>query len=760
MVRSQSGRCIGLHRHRLGHTQHAVTVTWFVFTCLNAVLYVLISHGISTWVRPIDVLANSTHVAVAFIFGITWGIGYIILGPVLPAGNILLLICAGVLVTAVAVPVFAFHRGAYPVFAILFAPLAAAGLNNSPHLEHVEIFVGLGFIGALLLATMYATFIRRVIKTLAGFANIGSVEDKSSTTDLSSLFEQRIRVLKQLVRKQRSATATLDAIGEAIITTNEADLIDYMNPVAEVLTGIRFREAQGQGIATVVNITSPGGENLLDGLIERCRAGTNVQRNSDGSILRRRDGVEYEVEYQLSGIRNDRGNIIRTSFLVRDVTTKRNLIKKIAWRSTHDPLTNLINRTEFEERINKLISASSDSDNKRHALCLIDFDRFKLINEAHGVEGGNHLLKSIAVELKQKIRGADTLARIGDDKFGVLLYACPIDKARLIAEGLRHIVEDFQIDWDGVDLSFSVSIGVVGINPAEDDLTDVFNRAEAACEWAKKSSGNRVYAFSENEQSEQRHYERSERLREIQSAIQLDRFELYFQPIHAVKDGNDHPVACELLLRLSNSAQRDISPRDFLLSAGRYQLIPEIDRWATKATIDALRMNHPALADMETICINISGQSINDERFLEFIVDLLDDDFDNGRLCFDISEIRLISSIERAQFFIATLKELGCRIALDDFGIGTSSFELLKHLDVDFLKINAGFIRNMASNSVDYEIVLALSRIAKTLNIKTIAEGVSTFATKNSLLGMGVDYIQGLLIDQPRTVQIGEVATH
>ena len=744
------------------HAQHVVIITWLVFTSLNAALYVLISHNISPWIRPIDVHANSTHIGMACIFGITWGICCIILGPVLPAGNISLLICVGVLVTAAAVPVFAFHRGAYPVFAIMFAPLAAAGLGNSLQLEYVEIFVGLSFIVALVLAAMYATFIRRVIKTLAGFANIGTIEDKASTTDLSSLFEQRIRVLKQLVRKQRSATATLDAIGEAIITTNEADLIDYMNPVAEVLTGIRFHEAQDQGIETVVNITSPSGENLLHGLIERCRAGTNVRRNDDGSILRRRDGVEYEVEYQLSGIRNDRGNIIGTSFLVRDVTTKRNLIKNIAWRSTHDPLTNLINRTEFEERINKLISANMDTDHKRHALCLIDFDRFKLINEAHGIEGGNHLLKSIAVELKQKIRGADTLARIGDDKFGVLLYACPIDKARLIAEGLRHIVEDFQIDWDGVDLSFSVSIGVVDINPAEDDLTDVFNRAEAACEWAKKSSGNRVYTFDKNEQTGQRHGEHTERLREIQSAIQSDRLELYFQPIHPIRDADGRFDACELLLRLRDSAEEDISPRDFLLSAGRYQLIPELDRWAIKATVDAIRMNHPALADMETICVNISGQSINDERFLEFIVDLLDDDVDvdNGRICFDISEIRLISSIERAQFFIATLKELGCRIALDDFGIGTSSFELMKHLQVDYLKINAGFIRNMASNSVDYEIVLALSRIAKTLKIKTIAEGVTTFAAKDSLLGMGVDYVQGLLIDQPRPVRIAEGARH
>jgi EAL domain-containing protein (putative c-di-GMP-specific phosphodiesterase class I) len=215
-----------------------------------------------------------------------------------------------------------------------------------------------------------------------------------------------------------------------------------------------------------------------------------------------------------------------------------------------------------------------------------------------------------------------------------------------------------------------------------------------------------------------------------------------------------------VLLRMSNGLGEVLSPRDFLLTADRFQLMPDIDRWVTKATIDALRLNYPALNEMETVYINISGQSINDDRFLEFIVDLLDDDFDNHRICFDISEASLISSIERARFFIATLKELGCRIALDDFGLGTSSFELLKRLEVNYLKINANFIRNMAYSSVDYEIVLALSRIAKTLHVKTIAQGVTTLATKDSLLGMGVDYVQGLLVDQPRPVLIENNTTH
>lgn len=743
-----------------GYAPRGLTVMWLLFTSLNAALYFLISHNLSYRFLRIDARAYTTHVGMAFTFGTIWGASCIIFGPVVPAEKLVLLIAIVIFVATAALPVFAFHRGAYPVFAILFAPLVAAGLGSNSHLNNVELYVGATFIAALLLAAVCGAFIRSVVNTLTSFVSIGGRDDPVPSGELSLLFERRIRVLKRFVREHSRATATLDALGEAIITTNDANLIDYMNPVAEVLTGIEFREAQGQKIESVVIMTSLDGVNLLSGLVERCRTEGRIQSNGDRTVLKRLDGVKYEVEYQLAAIKNDAGDITGASCLVRDVTTKRNLINNVAWRSTHDPLTNLINRTEFEHRIRKLLSANLGADKKRHALCFIDFDQFKIINETHGVDGGNHVLKSIAIELKQKIRGADTLARIGEDKFGVLLYACPMDKARLIAEGLRRIVENFQTDWNGADLSISVSIGVVAINPAEDDLTDVLSCAEAACDCAKKDSGNRVHAFDQSAGAQLLYSESLKHVREIQSAIQGDRFELYFQHIHPIRGEDHHPRTCEVLLRMRTSSDEILSPRDFILTAERYQLMPDIDRWVTKATIDALRLNHPALVAMETICINISGQSINDDRFLEFIVDLLDDNIDHRRICFDISEASLISSVERARFFIATLKELGCRIALDDFGIGTGSFELLKRLQVDYLKINANFIRNMAYSSVDYEIVLALSRIAKTLHVKTIAEGVTSLATKDSLLGMGVDFVQGLLVDQPRPVLRENETTH
>ena len=513
------------------HTPRFLMITWLLLAALNAVFYRLITHNFTYGTLHIDPLANYTHIAMALIFGIIWGASSIIFAPMVSPAALFVLLAINVFIAIAAIPVFALHPGAYPVFATLFAALAAVGFSRSSHLNHVELYTALAFIIALALATASAKTIRTIVNTLTSFMGIGEPDDESSSGDLSLLIERRIRILKRYAREHSRACATLDAIGDAIITTNDRNVIDYMNPVAEVLTGIRFRDAYGQKIENVVTLTSVGGENLLGRIVEQCRTETRVKNSGNHTVLKRRDGVEYEVEYQIAAIKSDCGIFTGTTCLIRDVTTKRNLIKNVAWRSTHDPLTNLINRTEFEERIKKLLAANMDAEQKQHALCFIDFDQFKFINETHGVEGGNHVLKSIAIELKQKIRGADTLARIGEDKFGVLLYACPLDKARLIAEGLRRIVEDFQTDWQGKDLAISVSIGVVGINPAKDALTDVLSNAEAACDCAKKDSGNRVHTFGHEGESQIHYSESIKHVRAVQSAIQTGRFELYFQHI-------------------------------------------------------------------------------------------------------------------------------------------------------------------------------------------------------------------------------------
>jgi len=337
-------------------------VMWLLVTCLNAALYCLIPQKFFHAFRLIDKSAAATHIAMASAFGAIWGASCILFGAALPIEGLLLLIGIGAFVTFAALPIFTFHRGAYPVFVVLFAPLAAVGFNRSSHLDHVEIYVGISLIIALLLGTTCARFVRSVTTALTKFARIGGADDPTLSDDLSLLLQRRIRTLKRVAREHKRATAILDAIAEAIITANEANLIDYMNPAAEALTGISFREAHGQKMENVVTINSLGGEDLLLGLIQQYLTGASVQSNGNRTVLKRQDGVEYEVEYQLSAIKNEQGNAAGTSCLIRDVTTKHNLIENVAWRSTHDPLTNLINRTEFEHRIKKLLSANLNAD--------------------------------------------------------------------------------------------------------------------------------------------------------------------------------------------------------------------------------------------------------------------------------------------------------------------------------------------------------------------------------------------------------------
>ncbi|MFT5419216.1 MAG: diguanylate cyclase (GGDEF)-like protein/PAS domain S-box-containing protein, partial [Gammaproteobacteria bacterium] len=661
------------------HATSATLMTWLIFCILNAFLYMGISHGLVPAIHGRGSAGFITNWAVALTFGAIWGIVIFALGPQLPIGPALLLSGIILAVTAAALIVFSVHVGAYPIFLVPVALLATLGLGQNPNLDSAaSVIVGSSAL-LLGLSAVFAKLARTTVNAIDNIISITGVDKKLAPSELGIFLNLQTRRLKQLVRDNRHAKSTLDAIGEAIITTTEGGLIDYMNPVAEVLTGVQFANAHGERIDSIVKLNTGENSTLLTSLIETCRLEGNVRSTGNRVNLLRNDGLEYDIEYQISVIRDDRNGVAGMTCLLRDVTTRQHLIRNAQWRETHDPLTNLINRTEFEHRINNLL-ASENSDQKQHAMCFIDFDDFKLVNETHGINAGNQVLKSIAIELKQKIRGADTLARIGEDKFGVILYSCPMDKASLIAEGLRRIVEDFQMQWNDIHLSFSVSVGVIPVIPTRDNLTNVLGLAETACERAKKDGGNRVHSFSDKQESQVNGHENISRIREIQAAIQSDSFELHFQHIHPIRGEGHRPSTCKLLLRIKDSSGEIYSPREILLAADRYHLMPTIDRWATKAGIDALTMKHPALVGMDMICINISGRSLNDDRFLEYIVNLLEEDVDSSRICFDISESSLISSVERAQFFIATLKELGCKIALDDFGFGMSSFELLKRL--------------------------------------------------------------------------------
>ncbi|MGH8595789.1 MAG: EAL domain-containing protein, partial [Gammaproteobacteria bacterium] len=387
----------------------------------------------------------------------------------------------------------------------------------------------------------------------------------------------------------------------------------------------------------------------------------------------------------------------------------------------------------------------------QHGLCVIDLDHFALINERYGTAAGDFVLQRVADALKCKLRGVDLLARLDGDRFGVLLLNCAFDRAKLIAEGLRYQIASLSCPWQEVEINPRASVGLIEVLPGQTRMTELLSSADYACLKAKSDGGNRVYAVHAEDELCRSRDPILLRIKEIETALRYDHFELLFQPVLPIRSDHESINYCEVSLRMRTDSGETLAPRDFLPVAERYHLLPDLDRWIVKATIDAFRRSHPKLHQIDIVAVNISAQAVSDEKFLDTVVKLLNEsEIPTTRLCFELAESQLIKQWDRACSFIATLKNLGCHIALDGFGLGTYSFQLLKKLPVDFLKIHEDFVRNLTHNSVDYEVVLGILRVAKALRIRTIAGGVTNSATRDVLSGMGVDFAQGFAVEEPR----------
>ena len=739
-----------------GNVPVGLSTGWCVFVVLNALLFLFstdrrpLSHDFDTLRR------SSTVTTIGGILGLAWGSVMMLAGPYLSSAGFVQAQLVVLLVAATAVPVFALQNGAYSIFCFCLALIgipACVLYATAPLATAIFVFS----LGVLFIAAAYVAHTQRVTNRLLGrYLSLGGGEFNFLAGDLDAFHtvgERRLRNLARLLPEHVRMSSCLNAVAEAVITTNQSGVIEYLNPVAEVMSGVSRANAVGRPIGECLKFQRRDDQELITNFTDafgHSNSPTQIKREVE---MLREDGMHYQAELQVLPITSTDGIYLGATCVLRDTSLHQQMAKQAHWRSTHDPLTELINRIEFEDRLQKSINDGGADTATTHAMCFVDIDQFNFFNESHGHQCGDALLTALANEFRGKIRGADTLARIGDNKFGVLLYGCAIDKARMIAEGLRRLAEQTRIEFQGSEVAATVSVGVVEIDPDTDASADVLIAAEGACAIAKSEGGNRVHVSRCSDENRDLRSETMNRLRHIRDAMRDGQFSLYFNEIHPIAANSDDNSACEIVLRMSDEAGQLISPRDLVVTAERFQLMPEIDRWAAKATFDALRAKHPSLREKTTIFINVSGQSLNDDRFLDFVVNELDDEeIPTERICFEISEATLISSIERACYFVAALKDFGCRVALNDFGLAMNSFEMMKRLQIDYLKIDSQLIRNMGHNSVDYEIVLALCRIAKSLRVQTIAEGVSTYVTKDTLVGMGVDFVQGYLVDEPQAI--------
>ncbi len=558
----------------------------------------------------------------------------------------------------------------------------------------------------------------------------------------------------QLAEEKEKAQVTLQSIGDAVLTADAEARVEYMNPVAEQLTGWTNSEAAGRPVSEVFQVLNEATRTPIDSPILRClREDRNVELPEPALLINRR-GQEISVQDSAAPIRDRTGRLIGAVMVFHDVSQERRLQRALAYQATHDPLTGLINRREFEVRLDDALQAARDSSSVRHVLLYLDLDQFKVVNDTCGHEAGDRLLKQVTSVVQTRIRTTDTLARLGGDEFGVLLHECTLETAHRIAEGLRQAIRDYRFVWQDRVLKVGVSIGLAEITGESETAASVMSAADVACYSAKDSGRNRVQTYEQGRAPE-RHRE-MQWVSRINRACDEDQLVLLCQPIVAIRSGVDKQRKFELLLRMRDQHGSLVQPSEFIPAAERFNLMPTIDRWVVRQACSRLAHRRNETADRApfTLSINISGSTLNDEQFLDYVLaEIAASDLSPGALCFEFTEAGAMTSLAAATHFIAELRRRGCSFALDDFGSGLSSFMFLKNLPVDYLKIDGQFMHNINHDRIDRSLVEAIVQIGETMGISTIAERVDSAQVLARLADIGIQYAQGNYIGPPLPVE-------
>jgi diguanylate cyclase (GGDEF)-like protein len=418
-------------------------------------------------------------------------------------------------------------------------------------------------------------------------------------------------------------------------------------------------------------------------------------------------------------------------------------------------LTGLVNRREFERRLDEAMDAAH-AEEAVHMLFYMDLDRFKAVNDSCGHLAGDNMLREVAVLIKDQVRESDYIGRLGGDEFGALLIGCPIDKARQIAMDICNAIAGYRFVWKDKIFNIGISIGLVEISHVSGTLQDVMSAADSACYVAKQEGRGRVHVYSARDEAVARKRGDIQWLRELQTALHEDKFELAVQPILAMGGTAESGPAVEVLLRLADDRGRVADSAEFLRPAERYQLMPQIDRWVVTAVLMAIGSGEIRIGSGRCCAINLSGQTLADETFLGFVVDALDrSGVSPSSVCFEVTENAVLENVQHAQRFIEVLHGIGCEFSLDDFGSGLGSFSNLRHLPIDYLKIDGTYTRNLRSDQVNQEMVVAMVKLARTMQFRVVAEQVEHQEDFDWLRDIGVDFVQGQFIDAPATLGSG-----
>ena len=580
------------------------------------------------------------------------------------------------------------------------------------------------------------------------------VAHEGTITDITERKHAETRVFEEKERAQ----VTLQSIGDGVITTDAEGYVDYINPVAQDLTGWDMRSARGTPITELMMIVNEHTRASCENPVVRCLKEGRVITLPENSVLITRSGEEVPIQDSAAPIRDRIGNIIGSVMIFHDVSKESRLFRQISYQASHDVLTGLINRREFENRLGSSLDAIRENSEETHALLYVDLDQFKVVNDTFGHTAGDALLRQLSEQIQTKIRSSDLLSRLGGDEFGILLERCSEERAIEVAEDIRGSIEGYRFEWQDSFTTVRCSIGVVLVTSENCDVAGLMSSADVACYSAKDMGRNQVHFYRDSDASLR--HEEMKWVSRITSAVEEERLELFFQPIIGIgKENGEHRGHYELLLRMRDENGELVGPNQFIPAAERYNLMSTLDRWVIHEALSELADRSEDGPAKYTIAINLSGTSLSEDRFLEFVIDeLKKQKLPEGAICFEITETAAISNLSRVVHFMQALKELGCKFSLDDFGSGLSSFTYLKNLPVDYLKIDGHFISNVAEDNVDESMVKAIHEVGNAMGIETIAERVETKQVLEKLGSLGVEFAQGYYIARPASVESFEPA--
>ena len=574
------------------------------------------------------------------------------------------------------------------------------------------------------------------------------VAHEGTITDITDRKRAETRIFEEKERAQ----VTLQSIGDGVITTDADGRVDYINPVAQDLTGWDMRGARDKHVSEIMTIINEHTRATVENPVIRCLKDGRVITLAEHSILITKNSDEIPIQDSAAPIRDRIGNIIGSVMVFHDTSKESRLFRQLSYQAAHDSLTGLINRREFENRLVASFDSLKNDPEQSHALLYIDLDQFKVVNDTFGHTAGDELLRQLSEVVQTQIRSTDVFARLGGDEFGILLERCDDKRAMEVAEAIRNAIEGYRFEWKESFTTVRASIGVVMVSAEDDEVAGLMSSADVACYSAKDMGRNQVHLYRDSDASLR--HEEMKWVGRITSAVEDDRLELFYQPIIGISNehGNERGHY-ELLLRMRDESGELVSPDQFIPAAERYNLMSTLDRWVIHKALSELADRNSDGEARYTLAINLSGTSLSEDRFLEFVTKELEQQkLPRGAICFEITETAAISNLARVIHFMQTLKALGCKFSLDDFGSGLSSFTYLKNLPVDYLKIDGQFVSNVVDDSVDESMVKAISEVGHAMGIETIAERVETRQVLEKLGKLGVEFAQGYYIARPTSV--------